>query len=195
MRFLSGFRTAALVAGALAGAAFATPAHAEQSPYVGEVMFFTRATGCPSGWEPADGRMLKIIEYTNLYAVIGNTYGGDGQTTFALPDLRGRIVRGVGQGPGLSNVTLGQKGGAESVTLTPNNLGILVSSNIKLAPAPATPPPGWRSMAPATPPPGPANARGAIENTIPELESVPTSAPTLVVLACVATLGAYPSAY
>jgi microcystin-dependent protein len=180
MRFHSGFRTAALVAGALAGAAFATPAHAEQSPYIGEVMFFTRATlDCPSGWALADGRILNISDYDTLYAIIENTYGGDGVTTFALPDLRGRIVRGAGQGPGLSNVGLGEKGGAESVTLTPENVGIGVSPTIKLAPAPATPPPG------------PANPHGANANRV--ARSVPTSAPTLVLSACIATVGVFPT--
>ena len=180
MRIHSGLRTAALAAGALAGAAFATPAHAEQSPYIGEVMFFTRSvSSCPSRWELADGRILNISEYEVLFSVIGTTYGGDGETTFALPDLSGRIVRGVGVGPGLTPVTLGQKGGAESITLTPANLGLRVSPTVKLAPAPATPPPG------------PANARGANANTA--AQSVPTRAPTQVVKACVAaTVGTYP---
>jgi len=177
MRFHSGFRTAALVAGALAGAAFALPAHAEQSPYIGEVMFFTRSNlTCPSGWELADGKMLSIDENPVLYGVIGTTYGGDGMTTFALPDLRGRIVRGVGEGLGLTPVKLGEKGGAESVTLTPANLGLGVNPGAKLAPAPT--------------PPGAATASGATART--PSSSLPTRAPTQVVLACVATVGAYP---
>jgi len=71
----------------------------------------------PAGWALCNGQLLKIAQYTALFELIGNTYGGDGVTTFALPDLRGRVPISSGQGPGLQSHTLGQSGGAETATL------------------------------------------------------------------------------
>lgn len=85
--------------------------------YVGEIRIFA-GNFAPVEWAPCDGRELPIAEYETLYSLIGTTYGGDGQSKFALPDLRGRLALSVGQGPGLSNYTLGAKGGVEEVTLT-----------------------------------------------------------------------------
>lgn len=85
-------------------------------PYVGEVRLFA-GTFAPRNWAFCDGRLLPIGENEPLFALIGTTYGGDGQTTFALPDLRGRIPLGQGQGPGLSSRVLGQSFGSETVTL------------------------------------------------------------------------------
>jgi microcystin-dependent protein len=77
----------------------------------------------PQNWAFCDGSLLPISEYDALFALIGTTYGGDGQSTFALPDLRGRVPVGVGQGPGLpNNVVIGESGGSENVTLISNNL-------------------------------------------------------------------------
>lgn len=87
-------------------------------PYVGEIrMFAFGSRGAPNGWQPCDGRLLSIAEYEVLFALIGTTYGGDGQTTFAVPDLRGRLPIHQGTGPGLSNYVIGQMSGTESVTL------------------------------------------------------------------------------
>lgn len=72
----------------------------------------------PRSWMFCDGSILPISQYDALFALIGTTYGGDGQTTFALPDLRGRTPVGTGTGPGLSNVVLGQSAGSEQVTMT-----------------------------------------------------------------------------
>jgi microcystin-dependent protein len=72
----------------------------------------------PQGWAFCNGQLLPITQYQALFALIGTTYGGDGKSTFALPDMRGRVPVSSGQGPGLTNYPLGQKGGAESVTLT-----------------------------------------------------------------------------
>ena len=71
----------------------------------------------PRGWAFCNGALLAISQNDALFALLGTTYGGDGQSTFALPDLRGRAPMHVGQGPGLSNYTLGQASGTESVTL------------------------------------------------------------------------------
>jgi microcystin-dependent protein len=85
-------------------------------PFIGEVRMFG-GSFAPAGWAFCDGALLAISEYDTLYTLIGTTYGGDGQSTFALPDLRGRIPVHAGQAGGLQNYTLGEKAGAETVTL------------------------------------------------------------------------------
>ncbi|MGJ1286538.1 phage tail protein [Sphingobacterium spiritivorum] len=89
--------------------------------YIAEVRNFA-GNFAPAGWMFCDGTLLSISYYQALYAIIGTTYGGDGVTTFGVPDLRGRVPVGTGQGPGLTNVVLGQKMGTETVTLLVPNL-------------------------------------------------------------------------
>ena len=72
----------------------------------------------PRHWALCDGILLSISQYTALFSILGTTYGGDGRTTFALPDLRGRVPIHAGSGPGLTPRLLGQRTGAETVTLT-----------------------------------------------------------------------------
>ncbi|MGN6372584.1 MAG: phage tail protein [Solirubrobacteraceae bacterium] len=86
-------------------------------PFVGEIRLFA-GNFAPVGWAPCDGRLLPVSEYDTLFTLLGTTYGGDGVQNFGLPDLRGRVALSVGQAPGLSNYTLGAKGGVEDVTLT-----------------------------------------------------------------------------
>jgi microcystin-dependent protein len=76
----------------------------------------------PEDWAFCNGQLIPINQNLALYSLLLNTFGGNGQTTFALPDLRGRVPVHVGTGPGLASVTLGQKGGAENVTLSENNM-------------------------------------------------------------------------
>jgi microcystin-dependent protein len=76
----------------------------------------------PRGWAMCDGQLLPISQYTALFSLVGTVYGGDGRTTFGLPDLRGRFPMHAGAGPGLSNRSLGQRSGQESVTLTPGQM-------------------------------------------------------------------------
>jgi microcystin-dependent protein len=76
----------------------------------------------PRGGAFCQGQLLAIDQNNALFALLGTTYGGDGQVTFALPDLQGRLAVGQGQGPGLSNYVLGQEGGVENVTLTAGQL-------------------------------------------------------------------------
>ena|SRR5688572_20065966 len=76
----------------------------------------------PRGWALCNGQILSIAQNTALFSLLGTTYGGNGQTTFALPDLRGRVPIHAGQGPGLSNYDLGQVAGAEAITLTVANM-------------------------------------------------------------------------
>ena len=72
----------------------------------------------PKGWAFCAGQLMPINQNQALFALLGTTFGGDGRTTFALPDLRGRLANGFGQGPSLANYTLGQRAGEESHTLT-----------------------------------------------------------------------------
>jgi microcystin-dependent protein len=90
-------------------------------PFVGEIQMVAFPFA-PQGFALCDGRLLPRDQYPALYSLIGVSYGGDGVTTFALPDLRGRHPVGVGTGPGLQPVQVGQKGGSEAVTLTTNQL-------------------------------------------------------------------------
>jgi microcystin-dependent protein len=85
-------------------------------PYVGEIRIFAGNFN-PAGWMFCDGALLPIAEYETLFNLIGTTYGGDGQSTFALPDLRGRVPIHMGTGGG-STYGIGENGGVESVTLT-----------------------------------------------------------------------------
>jgi microcystin-dependent protein len=83
-------------------------------PFLGEISMFA-GVFAPIGWAFCDGRLLSISENAALFSILGTTYGGDGRTTFALPDLRGRVAIHPGQGPGLSDYDLGQAGGTETV--------------------------------------------------------------------------------
>lgn len=90
-------------------------------PYVGEIRLFPY-NFAPNGWFDCDGTLYPISQYDVLFALIGTTYGGDGVTTFAVPDLRGRLPIHQGQGQGLSTYVLGQMAGTETVTLIANQL-------------------------------------------------------------------------
>lgn len=101
------------------GTALATTPAAAQSGddnYLGELANFG-FNFCPRNWASASGQLLAINQNTALFSLLGTTYGGNGVTTFALPDLRGRTPIGYGQGSGLSSYVLGQVGGQESVTM------------------------------------------------------------------------------
>jgi microcystin-dependent protein len=108
----------ALLAAAVAGSSFAPAAHACTSDSYIATVCMTAANFCPRGTADANGQLLSIAQNTALFSLIGTMYGGNGQTNFALPDLRGRAALHVGQGPGLTSVTEGQQGGAESASLT-----------------------------------------------------------------------------
>ena len=86
-------------------------------PFLGEIVMFA-GNFAPRGWAFCNGQLLPISQNTALFSILGTTYGGNGQTTFALPDLRGRAPVHAGQGPGLSNYALGESTGVESITLT-----------------------------------------------------------------------------
>lgn len=86
-------------------------------PFVGQIMLFA-GNFAPRGWAKCDGQLLPVAGNEALFSIIGATYGGDGRTNFALPDLRGRAPVHAGHGPGLSSYQIGDKYGVESVTLT-----------------------------------------------------------------------------
>ena len=91
------------------------------SPFVGEIRMFG-GNFAPAGWAFCNGAVMAIDQNDTLFNLIGTTYGGDGQSTFALPDLQGRVPIHMGQGAGLSSYTIGEQGGTETVTLTTNQI-------------------------------------------------------------------------
>jgi microcystin-dependent protein len=105
-------------------------------PYVGEIRMFA-GNFAPSGWMFCEGQLLPISENETLFQLIGTTYGGDGESTFGLPDLRGRVPLHQGNG-----FTLPETGGAETVTLTVNEIPshthpVLASTSVGTAASPA----------------------------------------------------------
>jgi microcystin-dependent protein len=138
----------------LGGAALARPALAGPTqvtgsePYIGEIMLVGWNFATP-GWLICDGSLISIADYSTLFQLIGTTYGGNGTTNFALPDLRGRAPKHTGQGPGLSTYVQGQQGGSESLTLTTatmsahnhtvNASGAIATSSSPVGAVPAVP--------------------------------------------------------
>jgi microcystin-dependent protein len=88
---------------------------------IGEIRMFA-GTFAPRTWAFCNNQLISIAQNTALFSILGTTYGGNGQTTFALPDFRGRVAVGTGQGPGLSNVQLGEISGSPTVTLLTTNM-------------------------------------------------------------------------
>lgn len=94
-------------------------------PFLGQIIMFA-GNFAPRGWALCDGQLLPIAQNTALFSILGTTYGGDGRTTFGLPELRGRVAMHAGSGPGLTTRRLGEKSGVEQVTL---NIGQIPSHN------------------------------------------------------------------
>ncbi len=88
-----------------------------EEAFIGSIVLFA-GNYAPRNWAFCNGQLLSIAQNTALFSIIGTTYGGDGQTTFALPDLRGRVPLHFGSGPGLTPRSMGESAGYESVTLT-----------------------------------------------------------------------------
>lgn len=107
-------------------------------PFVGEIRMFA-GNFAPSGWAFCDGQLLAVSQNDALFSLFGTIYGGDGETTFGLPDLRGRIPIHAGHGPGLSPRSLGSKAGTERETLTLNQMP-LHSHPLQASSDPATSP-------------------------------------------------------
>jgi microcystin-dependent protein len=100
-------------------------------PFIGEIII-GGWNFAPRGWAFCNGQIISIAQNTALFSLLGTTYGGNGQTTFALPNLQGRVAIGFGQGPGLSSYSLGQQAGEENHTLLATEMPVhnhLVNSN------------------------------------------------------------------
>ncbi len=93
------------------------------NPFLGQIQTFA-FDFAPQGWAKCDGQLLPISSNTSLFSLVGTFYGGDGMTTFGLPDLRGRVPIHMGNGSGLSSRPMGQAGGAENETITINQLPV-----------------------------------------------------------------------
>ena len=103
-------------------------------PFLGMIAIYPY-NFAPRGWAFCQGQILPIAQNTALFSLLGTTFGGNGQTAFGLPDLRGRFPNSSGQGPGLSSYDLGQLGGTENITLTINQMP---AHNHSVAPAAST---------------------------------------------------------
>ncbi|MBV7408928.1 MULTISPECIES: phage tail protein [Roseobacteraceae] len=120
MKHLLKLTTSLAAAATVAASLTFTPQQAQAQAadqFLGQITWFPY-TFCPRGWAETDGRLLAISQYSALFSLLGTNYGGDGRTTFGLPDLSGRTAMGQGTGPGLSPAILGQKKGFEFTNLT-----------------------------------------------------------------------------
>lgn len=173
--------------------------------YVGEIRMFS-GNYAPENWLPCDGRLLSVSGYEVLFSLIETTYGGDGRTTFGLPDLRGRIPVGQGQGANLGSYVIGQSTGSETATLTESQLPAHSHLVNVISTAANTSTPGSNvNLAATTPPaatyittlPTPLAPRvmdpSAIGGSgVPGAPSHANVMPSLVVSFIIATTGIYP---
>lgn len=196
-------RISSAIAGAVAlvtGSVASVPQARAQAtePYLGQLMLVGFGF-CPNGWARAEGQLMPISAYNALFSLLGTTYGGDGRTTFALPDLRGRAPIHVGQAPGFTNYSWGQKGGTESFTMTlsqmpSHNHQLLSTNEVGIYPGPRgkviarnettnnfNMPPVTNAMDPAS-----------IDHTGGG-QPVFKRSPYLAMYWCIATVGLYPS--
>ena len=116
-------------------------------PFVAEIRIFP-FNFAPRGWAFCDGQILPLAQNTALFSLLGTTYGGNGQTNFALPNLRGRLAMAQGQGPGLSQRWLGESAGSETVTLLPQQMPAH-SHALRATASTSSPSPAGTAMAPA----------------------------------------------
>lgn len=100
---------------------FTNDLKAQVDPFLGQIAFVA-FNFVPQGWAECNGQIMPISQNSPLFSLLGTQYGGDGRTTFALPDMRGRTFIGVGQGPGLTPYNQGQMGGQETVTLNTDQI-------------------------------------------------------------------------
>ena len=163
---------------------------------------------CPRGWAPADGQILAIANHETLFSLLGTMYGGDGRTTFALPDLRGRVPISVGVGPGLSDRRMGQKGGSENVTLNQAQLPshthgaagqVMATTTPANSPNPAGNRPALATSGAIYSDDGSGSAAMASDSVSVTVQptgggtAVPNMQPFLTMRYCIAMIGIYPS--
>ncbi len=204
-----------LLTSSLIGGFTTQDVHAGSEPFIGEIMWFG-GNFCPRGWAEAAGQLLPVNQNQALFSILGTLYGGDGRTTFALPDLRGRVAVNAGHAPGLSSYTQGQKVGQETTSQVPahaHGLGNGVTATLKAngstaslennlaSPAGNLLANGQRAAVYA---PVPATSGEMVDmnsNSITVSGSTQTSGqinvdirqPTLVLKACIAVVGIFPS--
>lgn len=180
----------------------ATPAMA-QDYYLSQIIHFG-GNFCPAGFADTSGQILSIAQNTALFSLLGTTYGGNGQTTFGLPDFRGRLAISQGTGPGLSPYTLGQVGGVESQTLTINQMpqhvhqAVFQTVNVN-----ANDTKSFRNSFAVTPDnqyttnvasySGSMNAQTVTVQKTGGSDAIPNISPFLVTRYCIATQGIFPS--
>jgi microcystin-dependent protein len=170
--------------------------------YVGEIRLFPYGRGAPNGWQLCDGSLLPISQYEVLYTLIGTTYGGNGQSTFAVPDLRGRIPIHNGTGPGLSTYVTGQVAGTETVLLSTSQMASHFHILVASAAAGNSTAPAGNLLATvvnepfyATVDPGMSNYQFPPTTIGLDGGNLPhdNTAPTLTLNYCIATVGVFPS--
>lgn len=168
-------------------------------PFIGQICMFGFSFP-PRGWATCDGQLMPIAQQSALFSLLGTTYGGDGITTFALPDLRGRAALHQGTGPGRSSRTIGEVGGSESVSLSVDQLAKHVHSGTLNAKAGA----GKSGTPQGAYPAAIADGYGTTSDTTMASDVVVTTPtgnnaphenmqPFLVVNCCIALDGIYPS--
>jgi microcystin-dependent protein len=180
-------------------------------PFIGQILY-VGFNFAPRGWATCDGQLLSIAQNTALFSLLGTTYGGNGQTTFALPDLRSRVPVHQGQGPGLSPYVIGQQAGSESVTLTTGQLpahthtatlnaatnkataqsptaGALLAKSVDLGAVNALP----NIYVPSTVTPTTVALGGLTVNPAGSSQPVPVLQPYLTLTAIIALQGIFPS--
>lgn len=173
------------------------------TPYIGEIRMFGFGR-TPNNWQACNGSLLPISEFDALFSLIGTTYGGDGQTTFAVPDLRGRLPIHQGTGAGLSTYDIGQMAGSEKVTVLPTQMPAHTHTAIATTAAATTGAPGntvipgavanqttmyATDISGGTPFTQAANAVSVAGDSQPHENCMPT----LTVQFCISTFGIYPT--
>jgi microcystin-dependent protein len=168
-------------------------------PYIGEIRMFG-GSFAPVGYMPCDGRLLSIDQYTALFSLLGTTYGGDGEVTFGLPDLRGRHSIGAGfSQTGLGQFVVGDSAGAESVTLITAQLPPHAHGVVGSSAAPDSGDPSGRLLATtgrATPIYGSTftgTMKASMVGATGGNQPIPILAPSLTINFIIATEGVYPS--
>lgn len=170
-------------------------------PFIGEIRMFA-GNFAPRGWALCDGQLLAVSQNDALFSLLGTIYGGDGRTTFGLPDLRGRLPMHTGTGPGLSPRNMGSKIGSETVNLTSANQVPSHNHDMRVSSAAGTqntPSGGFLASSPGvrlfrpTPPVGIPLATDTVGSSPGGSQSHTNVMPYLCVNFIIALLGVYPS--
>jgi len=168
-------------------------------PFVGEIRLFA-FNFAPVGWALCNGQLLSISQNAALFSLVGTYYGGDGISTFALPNLQSRVPIGQGQGPGLSPYNIGQTGGLENVTLTGNQMPThthsVEASAVKGgldSPAGAVPGLNNKEKDYDAAPDGTTTMNASMIGTAGAGQPHPNIQPYLAITYCIALQGIYPS--